>query len=84
MNFKFKYQSRKYILNGLGLFFSFTLLLYVYIKIKSQMLQDYPGWLSKGFEKKEILPLYYWFLLTIPVDLGIRKLIQMESRPESN
>ncbi len=84
LNFKIKYQLRAYLLNALGLFFSFTMLLFIYIKIKTQLLQGHPDWLPKGFEKKEILPLYYWFLLTLPVDIGIRKLLQDDSNTESN
>lgn len=84
MNFRPKFLIRKYALNMLGLFFSFTLLLYIYIKIKYQLLHNYPDWMPRGFEKKEILPLYWWFLLTIPVDVGIRFLLRDDSKSESN
>lgn len=84
MNFKHKYKLRSYLLNGLGLFFTFTLALYVYIQIKYQLLHGYPDWMPKNFERYEIIHLYWWFLLTIPVDIGIRKLLQMESKSESN
>ena len=84
MNFKLKYNCRRYLLNGLGLFFSLTLLLYVYIKIKYQMLHGYPDWMPKNFERNEIVPLYWWFLLTIPVDIGIRYLLQDDTNTESN
>ncbi len=84
MNFKHKYKFRSYLLNGLGLFFSFTMVLYVYIKIKYQLLHGYSDWMSKNFEENEILPLYWWFLLTIPVDIAIRFLLQDDSKSESN
>jgi len=84
LSFKLRFKLRSYLLNGLGLFFSFTMLLYVYIKIKYQMLHGYSDWLPKGLEKNEIVPLYWWFLLTIPVDIGIRKLLQNDSKSESN
>ena len=84
LNFKHKYKFRSYLLNGLGLFFTFTLALYVYIKIKYQLLHGYPDWMPKGFEKREILPLYWWFLVTIPVDIGIRYLFQENPKLESN
>lgn len=84
MNFKHKYLGRRLLLNGLGCLFSFTLLLYVYIKIKCQLLQNYPDWMPEGFEKNEIIPLYWWFLFNIPVDIGIRKLLQENSNKKSN
>jgi len=84
LNFKLKFKLRSYLLYGLGIFFSFTLLLYIYIKIKYQMLHDYSDWMPKGFEKNEITPLYWWFILTIPLDFGIRKLLQKDSKAESN
>ncbi len=84
LNFKQKYKSRSYLLTALGLFFSFTMLLYVYIKIKTKLLQGHPDWMPENFEKNEIVPLYWWFLLTIPVDIGIRKLLQDDSNTESN
>lgn len=84
MNFKLKYKFRSYLLIGLGCFFSFTLLLYVYIKIKYQLLHGYADWMPKNFEKNDIVPLYWWFLLTIPMDIGIRFLLQDDPKSESN
>ena len=84
MNFKLKDKLRSYLLNGLGCFFSLTLLLYVYIKIKYQLLHGYSDWMPKNFERNEIVPLYWWFLLTLPVDIGIRFLLQDDSKSESN
>jgi hypothetical protein len=84
MNFKLKYKSRSLLIHGLGLFFTFTLALFVYIKIKYQMLDGYADWLPRHFEKREILPLYWWFLLTIPVDIRIRFLLLENSKSESN
>lgn len=84
MNFKHRFKFRSYIINGLGLFFTFTLALYVYIKIKYQLLHGYSDWMPKNFERNEILLLYWWFILTIPVDLGVRFLLQKDSKPESN
>lgn len=84
LNFKLRFKFRSYLLNGLGLFFTFTLGLYVYIKIKYQLLISYSDWLPDGFEKNEIVPLYWWFLLTVPVDIGIRLLLQNGPKSESN
>ena len=84
MNFKHKFTCREYLLNALGWAFSFTLLLLVVITIRKEMLQDFPKWLPRDYMKNAIRPLYFWFLLTIPVDIGIRKLLQMESNTESN
>lgn len=84
LNFKHKYKCRSYLLNGLGLFFTLTLALYVYIKIKYQLLHGYSDWMPKNFERNEIVPLYWWFLLTIPVDIGIRFLLQDDPNTESN
>lgn len=84
MNFKHKYMCREYILSALGWTFSFTLLVFIVITIRKELLQDFPRWLPRDYRENAIRPLYFWFLLTVPVDLGIRKLLQMGPNTESN
>ena len=76
MDFKTKYFARKYTLNILWSMFSLTMLLLVFIHIKEEKVQDFPQMFSDDYFNYAILPLYYWLLLTIPIDLGIRKLIK--------
>jgi hypothetical protein len=75
MDFNSKYLARKYALNILWSMFSFTLLLLVFIQIKEEKLQDFPEMFSSSFYQDAIAPLYYWLMLTIPIDLGLRKLV---------
>lgn len=84
MNFRHRFMARHYLLYTLGLALSFTAVLLIYIHIKQEFLQDFSIRLPQSYGLRFIRPLYWWLLMTVPLDVGIRKLLQMRSKSESN
>ena len=93
MKLQTKYKIRAKVLDVLGWAFSFTALVFVMFWIRDEYFHDFAHLMYKkadlinparyqlvldDYFKSRILPLFYWLLPALFVDVLIRKMLQKE------